>query len=215
MATRKKCTSTRASGWTTTPACWCTTGPCPKDSNATAGAKNSYDRATAQYQDDIRRDYITGVYNTRYIQEEYRSYAEKQATQGNPVGAVMLRVNEYWKLRNKESQQAAECCLNTAAGILQLAVGTDQEHAVLARLEDGLFAAITVGMPAARLAQTINKALEAARKVFSITLARRGHLHGDHRQRRMGRDFLLGNDALPGPAAAVKRCIKPTPLCTY
>lgn len=146
----------------------------PHDSNASAGAQNSYDRAMAQYQEDMRRDYITGVYNARYIQEEYRSYAEKQAVQGKPVGAVMLRVNEYWNLRDKESEQAAECCLNTAAGILQLAVGTDRDHAVLARLEDGLFVAITVGMPAARLAQTINEALESSRRVFSITLARRG-----------------------------------------
>lgn len=146
----------------------------PHYSNASAGAQNSYDRALAQYKEDMRRDYVTGVYNSRYIHEEYRLYAEKQAMQGKPVGAVMLRVNEYWNLRNQESQQAAECCLNTAAGILQLAVGTDREHAVLARLEDGLFVAITVGMPAARLAQTINEALESSRKVFSITLARRG-----------------------------------------
>lgn len=146
----------------------------PHDSSASAGAQNSYERALAQYQEDMRRDYVTGVYNSRYIQEEYRLYAEKQAMQGKPVGAVMLRVNEYWTLRDQESRQAAECCLNTAAGILQLAVGTDHEHAVLARLEDGLFVAITVGMPAARLAQTINQALESSRRVFSITLARRG-----------------------------------------
>ena len=117
---------------------------------------------------------MTGVYNSRFIHEEYRSYAEKQASRGIPVGAVLLRVNEYWELRNRESREAAECCLNSAAGILQLAVGTDQEHAVLARLEDGLFAAVTVGMPAARLAEAINKALEGARRVFSISLSRRG-----------------------------------------
>lgn len=146
----------------------------PHDSNASVGAQNSYNRALAQYREDMRRDYVTGAYNSRYIHEEYRLYAEKQAMQGVPVGAVMLRVNEYWNLRNTESLQAAECCLNTAAGIFQLAVGTDRDHAVLARLEDGLFVAITVGMPAARLAQSINTALESSRRVFSITLARRG-----------------------------------------
>lgn len=148
--------------------------PVPQDSNASAGARNSYDRALAQYREDMRRDYVTGAYNSRYIQEEYRSYAEKQAMQGQPVGAVMLRVNEYWNLRNQESVQAAECCLNTAAGILQLAVGTDHDHAVLARLEDGLFVAITVGMPAAQLKKSLDAALESSRRVFSITLARRG-----------------------------------------
>ena len=146
----------------------------PRYHGTSAGAKNSYDRALAQYREDIRRDYVTGVYNSRFIHEEYRSYAEKQASRGIPVGAVLLRVNEYWELRNRESLEAAECCLNSAAGILQLAVGTDQEHAVLARLEDGLFAAVTVGMPAARLAEAINKALEGARRVFSISLSRRG-----------------------------------------
>lgn len=60
----------------------------PKDSRATVGAKNSYDRALAQYREDIRRDYVTGVYNSRFIHEEYRSYAEKQASRGIPVGAV-------------------------------------------------------------------------------------------------------------------------------
>ena len=137
-----KCASTRASGGGS-PCVLLVHFRIPHDSNVSAGAQNSYDRAMAQYQDDMRRDYITGVYNARYIQEEYRSYAEKQAMQGKPVGAVMLRVNEYWNLRDKESEQAAECCLNTAAGILQLAVGTDRDHAVLARLEDGLFVAIT------------------------------------------------------------------------
>ena len=150
--------------------CW----PMPQADQISAGARNSYDRALAQYREDMRHDYVTGVYNARYIHEEYRSYAEKQAAHGLPVGAVMLRVNEYWNLRNQESLQAAECCLNTAAGILQLAVGTDHDHAVLARLEDGLFVAITVGTPAAHLAQRINEALENSRKVFSITLARRG-----------------------------------------
>lgn len=53
-------------------------------------------------------------------------------------------------------------------------MGTDHDHAVLARLEDGLFVAITVGTPASHLAQSINQALESSRRVFSITLARRG-----------------------------------------
>ncbi|PWM62267.1 MAG: hypothetical protein DBX91_02665 [Subdoligranulum variabile] len=146
----------------------------PHETGTTAGAKNSYDRALAQYREDIRRDYVTGVYNSRFIHEEYRAYAEKQAAHGMPVGAVVLRVNEYWDLCNQESLEAAERCLNSAAGILQLAVGTDQDHAVLARLEDGLFAAITVGAPASRLAQTIQKALEDSRRVFNISLSRRG-----------------------------------------
>lgn len=146
----------------------------PARYRASTGAQNSYNRALAQYREDMRRDYVTGVYNSSYLNGTYRDYAEKQAMQGCPVGVVMLRVNEYWTLRNEESLQAAECCLNTAAGILQLAVGTDHDHAVLARLEEGLFAAVTVGTPASHLARRVNEALESSRRVFSITLARRG-----------------------------------------
>ena len=158
----------------------------PKDSRATVGAINSYDRALAQYREDIRRDYVTGVYNSRFIHEEYRSYAEKQASRGIPVGAVLLRVNEYWELRNRESREAAECCLNSAAGILQLAVGTDQEHAVLARLEDGLFAAVTVGMPAARLAEW-DQAFTALEDAPQAELLHAGHGWGALEQRRRAR----------------------------
>ncbi len=49
----------------------------------------------------------------------------------------MVRVNEYWQLREKESNSAADCCLNMASGILQLVVGPDHDKAVLARLNDG------------------------------------------------------------------------------
>mgnify|MGYP006943348714 FL=1 len=72
---------------------------------------------------------------------------------GTPVGVVMVRVNEYWQLREHESDSAANCCLNMAAGILQLAVGPDHDKAVLARLNDGFFAIVTIGTPAARMAQ--------------------------------------------------------------
>ena len=105
---------------------------------------------------------------------EYRRYAEPQAQAGKPAGVVMARVNEYWNLRQTESANAADCCLNMAAGILQLAVGTDDKAAVLARLEDGLFAVVTVGTPAAQMARKLQDALDNSRREFNISLSRRG-----------------------------------------
>lgn len=96
------------------------------------------------------------------------------AQAGKPVGVVMARVNEYWSLRQNESANAADCCLNMAAGILQLSVGTDDKAAVLARLEDGLFAVVTVGTPAAQVARKLQDALDNSRREFSISLSRRG-----------------------------------------
>ena len=104
-------------------------------------------------EDDLRRDYVTGVYNSVYLNEVFRPRAERAALDGKPVGVVMVRVNEYWQLREQESDSAANCCLNMAAGILQLAVGPDHDKAVLARLNDGFFAIVTIGTPAARMAQ--------------------------------------------------------------
>ena len=125
-------------------------------------------------QEELRRDYLTGVYNARYLDTEYRRYAEPQAQAGKPVGVVMARVNEYWSLRQNESANAADCCLNMAAGILQLSVGTDDKAAVLARLEDGLFAVVTVGTPAVQVARKLQDALDNSRREFSISLSRRG-----------------------------------------
>ena len=139
-----------------------------------AQLRQSDAEALEQAQEELRRDYLTGVYNARYLDTEYRRYAEPQAQAGKPVGVVMARVNEYWSLRQNESANAADCCLNMAAGILQLSVGTDDRAAVLARLEDGLFAVVTVGTPAAQVARKLQDALDTSRREFSISLSRRG-----------------------------------------
>ena len=129
----------------------------PHNLQSSAEAENSFNRVLAPYWDT-----------------EYRRYAEPQAQAGKPAGVVMARVNEYWNLRQTESANAADCCLNMAAGILQLAVGTDDKTAVLARLEDGLFAVVTVGTPAAQMARKLQDALDNSRREFNISLSRRG-----------------------------------------
>ena len=125
-------------------------------------------------EDDLRRDYVTGVYNSVYLNEAFRPRAERAALDGKPVGVVMVRVNEYWQLREQESDSAANCCLNMASGILQLVVGPDHDKAVLARLNDGFFAIVTIGTPAARMARTVHEAMNASRREFNISLSRRG-----------------------------------------
>ena len=135
---------------------------------------DAFTRALSQMQDDLRRDYVTGVYNSVYLNEAFRPRAERAALDGKPVGVVMVRVNEYWQLREQESDSAADCCLNMASGILQLVVGPDHDKAVLARLNDGYFAIVTVGTPAARMARAVHEAMNASRREFNISLSRRG-----------------------------------------
>ena len=147
--------------------------PLPRNLQAD-GAEDAFTRALSQMQDDLRRDYVTGVYNSVYLNEAFRPRAERAALDGKPVGVVMVRVNEYWQLREQESDSAADCCLNMASGILQLVVGPDHDKAVLARLNDGYFAIVTVGTPAARMARAVHEAMNASRREFNISLSRRG-----------------------------------------
>ena len=147
--------------------------PLPRNLQAD-GAEDAFTRALSQMEDDLRRDYVTGVYNSVYLNEAFRPRAERAALDGKPVGVVMVRVNEYWQLREKESNSAADCCLNMASGILQLVVGPDHDKAVLARLNDGFFAIVTVGTPAAQMARAVNEAMNASRREFNISLSRRG-----------------------------------------
>ena len=45
---------------------------------------------------------------------------------------------------------------------------------MLARLNDGFFAIVTVGTPAAQMARAVNEAMNASRREFNISLSRRG-----------------------------------------
>ena len=83
------------------------------------GDADAFARTLHQMQEDLRHDNVTGAYNAVYLNEGFRPIAEHAAMNGQPVGAVMVRVNEYWQLREHESASAADCCLNMAAGILQ------------------------------------------------------------------------------------------------
>ena len=81
--------------------------PLPRNLQAD-GAEDAFTRALSQMQDDLRRDYVTGVYNSVYLNEAFRPRAERAALDGKPVGVVMVRVNEYWQLREQESDSAAD-----------------------------------------------------------------------------------------------------------
>ena len=171
--------------------------PLPRNLQAD-GAEDAFTRALSQMQDDLRRDYVTGVYNSVYLNEAFRPRAERAALDGKPVGVVMVRVNEYWQLREQESDSAANCCLNMASGILQLVVGPDHDKAVLARLNDGR----PDGPGRARGDECLPPGVQ------HLAVPPR-QLYRGHRLRRVGRDGLLGYDALSGTAAPVNRIKHP------
>ena len=131
-------------------------------------------RMLNQCRTEMCRDYVTGVYNRAFLDAEFRDRVAKAAAAGERVSAALVRVNEYARLCRTESVAAADRCLTTAAGILSLAVGPEQENTPLIRLEDGVFLVVGIGTDAQALEYRLREALDSARRTFSITLARRG-----------------------------------------
>lgn len=131
-------------------------------------------RMLTQCRSEMCRDYVTGVYNRSFLDAEFRDRVAQAAAAGQPVSVALVRVNEYARLCRTESVAAADRCLTTAAGILSLAVGPEQENTPLVRLEDGVFLVVGIGTDARSLENRLRDAMESARRTFSITLARRG-----------------------------------------
>lgn len=148
----------------------------PADLPANTREANAMQRLMSQYREDMRRDYVTGVFNPAYLDSFYRDKVAAAARAGQPVSVVAARVNEYWDLLGKEGSAAADRCLNAAAGILRLAAGMDagQDENTVIRLGDGVFLIVCTNTSAAKMEAALRDALETSRRVFSITLARRG-----------------------------------------
>lgn len=129
---------------------------------------NALRRLLSQYHEELSRDYVTGAYNRRYLVESWLPRHE-----GSGIGLAMVRVKEYAQVCRECGRDAADCCLNTAAGILQRAAGADPEQILLVRLEDGVF--LLVGeCSGAKLASDVREAMDASRRIFNISLSRRG-----------------------------------------
>ena len=133
---------------------------------------NAFARMLYQYCEEMRCDPVTGVNNRRYLEEVYRREAAK-AAEVKPLSAALVRVNEYEALCRDEDTAAVDRCLNMAAGLLRTAIDPAWEHAVLARLEGGVFLVGAAAEPAA-LEQALQTAAAQGRRQFSVTLARRG-----------------------------------------
>ena len=135
---------------------------------------NAFTRMMAQCREELCHDYVTGVYNRAYLDAAFRGRITAAASSGKPVSIALVGINEYATLCRTESTAAADRCLNTAAGILGLALNGEKEDNTLVRLEDGVFLAVSVGSSAGALAARLEDPLRNARRNFSITLARRG-----------------------------------------
>ena len=138
------------------------------DPQPTEGCEaNALRRLLAQYHEELSRDYVTGAYNRRYLSE---FWLPRHA--GAAIGIALVRIKDYARICNDFGREAADCCLNTAAGILQRAAGADPETAILVRLEDGVFL-LAGTCPAAKLESDVREAMDGSRRVFSVSLSRR------------------------------------------
>ena len=138
------------------------------------GAPDAFYRLLTQARDEMCHDYVTGVYNRTHLDSAFRGHVSAAARDGEKVSAALVRVNEYAALCRSESVAAADRCLNTAAGVLSLALDGMGTETTLIRLEDGVFLVVAVGVSARELENCLQEALRNARRNFGITLARRG-----------------------------------------
>lgn len=146
----------------------------PDQPNGSTREAAALSRMLTQCRSEMCRDYVTGVYNRSFLDAEFRTRVAQAAAAGQPVSVALVRVNEYARLCRTESVAAADRCLTTAAGILSLAVGPQQENTPLVRLEDGVFLVVGIGTNGHALESKLRDAMDSARRTFSITLARRG-----------------------------------------
>lgn len=58
---------------------------------------NALLRLLGQYREEMRRDYVTGVYNRAFLDSTYRKKVAAAPAQAKPVSVVAARVNEYWE----------------------------------------------------------------------------------------------------------------------
>ena len=147
-------------------------GPLPHNLFNGTREKDSFHRAFSHYHDDLLHDCVTGAYNAHFVNKAGRLRAEQSAAAGGQVGVVLVRVNEYAAFC-ADNAAAGDRCLNMAAGILQLAIGVNEDKALLARLEDGLFAVVVLDAPLPALKTAVQEALHKARREFNLSLSRR------------------------------------------
>lgn len=129
-------------------------------------------RLTGQYIEDLHHDYVTGVYNRRYLDEEYLPYLREQVNGGAQLSVAMVRVNEYSAILAKDGHDASDRCLTVAAGILLR--GVEPDRCAIARLDDGMFLVTALNTPAAELKRRLTEAAGNSRRVFGSSLSRRG-----------------------------------------
>ena len=156
------------------PCVLCVTYDLPHADAGNTREANAFYRLLTQARDEMCHDYVTGVYNRTHLDSAFRGHVSAAARDGEKVSAALVRVNEYAALCRSESVAAADRCLNTAAGVLSLALDGMGTETTLIRLEDGVFLVVAVGVSARELENCLQEALRNARRNFGITLARRG-----------------------------------------
>jgi GGDEF domain-containing protein len=134
----------------------------------------AFRRLMNQYDEELHQDYVTGVYNRRYLDEEYVPKLLDRIAEGTRVSVALACVEDFSGILNRDGRDAADRCLTVAAGILQIAAGLDRQKGILARLDDGNFLITAADTSRADLEKRLKSAIAGSRRVFSSTLSRRG-----------------------------------------
>lgn len=126
------------------------------DITETMDANEEFYGVMEQFNRSMYRDQSTGMFNRRYLEEQYAAHALLRHTRGTEVSIAVVRVNEYDKVKAAYGQEAAERLLGTAASVLQRQINLETQDGAVARFSEDQFCVSCIGHSKEHFADCLN-----------------------------------------------------------
>lgn len=126
------------------------------DITETMDANAEFYGVMEQFNRSMYRDQATGVYNRRYLEEQYAARALLRHTRGTEVSIALVQVNEYDTVKAELGREAAERLLGTAASVLQRQINLETQDGAVARFSENQFCISCIGHSKEHFAQCLS-----------------------------------------------------------
>lgn len=115
------------------------------DITETMDANEEFYGVMEQFNRSMYRDQSTGMYNRRYLEEQYAARALLRHAKGTELSIAVVRINEYSSVKTQYGQEAAERLLGTAASVLQRQINLETNDGAVARFGEDQFCISCIG----------------------------------------------------------------------
>lgn len=125
-----------------------------------------------QFNRSMYRDQSTGMYNCRYLEEQYAARALMLYAKGTEVSIALVRVNEYSSVKEEFGTEAAERLLGTAASVLQRQINLETKDGAVARFSENQFCISCIGHSKEHFADCLNSIFQQETMTCHIKFGR-------------------------------------------